>query len=178
MKKFFMFIPLVSLINAQPNCSDVINATLYPYSVVRTHFIRDEECFSDSGSSIIKNIETNETLELDGVASGIQELNANARILLINTFDGEHYKHALNFFIIKDNGTLSPIEGGIIGSGYAMPSITIDLFNDKLIVINREYIRKNNILGIRKIKYKYMEKLKKFKKLESKEIFPSPVTKH
>ena len=167
-----MFIPLVFFVNIQANCLNIIDAKLYPYSIQRKHFIRDKKCFNDSGASILKNIETNETLELDGVVSGIQRLT-NVNLLLINTYGGRDNKYTLNFFIIENNSSLSSIKGGIIGSGYAKPSIIIDLYNNEIIVINQEYIRENNTLGIRKIKYQYIKKLKKFKKLEDEKMFPA-----
>lgn len=172
MKKLFIFISLVSFINAQPKCVDTIDAKLNQYIIQRKHFIRDGECFDTSETSILKNIETNETLELDGVVNGIQQL-INNNLLLISTFDGIINKHTFNFFIIENNTSLSSVEGGIIGSSYIEPSIIINSNDDEIIVINREYIRKNNILGIRKVKYKYIRKLKKFKKLKEEKIFPS-----
>ena len=113
--------------NLEPyQCKEIIDVKLAPYFTKRKHFIKDNDCMSDDKSLII-NSETNKSIDLDGFGTAIKKFSFEGKeILQINSHMGAH-TDGVSFFIIGENGDLTPIKNGFI---------TSDKTGDPKVVVN------------------------------------------
>ena len=111
----------LTLIYAKPKCNAKTYAMLDNYIIKRKQFVKLNHCFDDD--SFIYNSDTNQTVDLLGKVTGLKRFyQSDIEILQINTFAGAH-THIVYFYKIEENGTLSDIENGIIGSDMGEPII-------------------------------------------------------
>ncbi len=108
-------------------CREIIDVKLAPYFTKRNHFIKDNDCMSDDDKSLIINSETNKSIDLDGFGTAIKKFSFEGKeILQINSHMGAH-TDGVSFFIIGENGDLTPIKNGFM---------TSDKTGDPKVVVN------------------------------------------
>lgn len=162
----YLFLTFIS--SAEIKCPKTVDAKLFNYVVEREYLIKNNKCISSIDKSILKNINSNWSIELDGIVSAIENILID-NILLIKSNSGKK-GHELYFFSINDVfGTLKLIKGGEISSYFCEPTVKIDPYNENITVITREYYHENKKLYINSYKYIYDKKQKVFKKRELKD---------
>ena len=138
MKNILILMAMGSLLTAQakPLCKEIITNKFGSYLVKRQEFLKHNECILPMNESIT-NKETNQTIKLDGIVTGLESIDLNERaILKVNYFAGVH-THVVDFFFVAKNGDLTPVQGGSIGSDIGDPAIYIDTLSNILVVFSR-----------------------------------------
>ncbi|HIP26792.1 MAG TPA: hypothetical protein EYG80_03955 [Flavobacteriaceae bacterium] len=112
-------------------CVEVIDVKLGYYFTKRKVFVRDNECIT-STDSILLNSETNQSIELEGFATGIQQFTLHDKeILRVNSHMGAH-TNAVLFFFIESNGDLVLVKKGMMASDIGNPSVNISSMNNTI----------------------------------------------
>ena len=158
---------LTFILHAEIKCPKSVDAKLFNYVIKREYIIKNNKCVSRIDKSILKNSNSDWSIELDGTVSAIENILID-NILLVKINSGKK-GHELIFFSINDVfGTLKPIKGGEINSYFCEPTVTIDYYHEKITVVTREYYQENEKLYINSYEYIYDKKQKVFKKKELK----------
>lgn len=126
--------------NSEPyQCREIIDVKLAPYFTKRNHhFIKYNECMSDSDKSIVVNSETNKSVKLEGFGTAIKKFTFEGKkILLITSHMGAH-TDGVSFFSVDKNGDLRLMKNGfMVSDKTGDPKVTIN----QSIEVTTRYIR-------------------------------------
>ena len=129
---------MVSLLAAQekPVCKEIVTNKFSNYIVKRQEFRKHNECILPMNELLI-NKETNQTIKIDGIVKNVDLIVLdNKNIMKVDINAGAH-THVVSFFFVAENGDLTPMQGGAIGSDIGDPAIYMDTLNNILIVFSR-----------------------------------------
>ena len=119
-------------------CREIIDVKLAPYFTKRNHhFIKYNECMSDSDKSIVVNSETNKSVKFEGFGTAIKKFSFEGKeILQINSHMGAH-TNGVSFFVIEKNGDLTLMKNGFMASDVGDPKVVVT----KSIEVNTLYTK-------------------------------------
>ncbi len=108
-------------------CREIIDVKLAPYFTKRNHhFIKYNDCMSDSDKSIVVNSETNKSVKFEGFGTAIKKFSFEGKeILQINSHMGTH-TNGVSFFVIEKNGDLTLIKNGFMASDVGDPKVVVN----------------------------------------------------
>ena len=107
-------------------CREIIDVKLAPYFTKRNHhFIKYNDCMSDSDKSIVVNSETNKSVKFEGFGTAIKKFSFEGKeILQINSHMGAH-TNGVSFFVIEKNGDLTLMKNGFMASDVGDPKVVV-----------------------------------------------------